>query len=150
MQRWSPMAPMNPSPPLLPHPLTCQRILEFSVSMPALSRVSMTTWLNPATPPCPPLCKRSHMNEAKCTNLRRLHLNTKKAKNLLSSVRRLCFAAPALGAWEKLFPGRRVPGPGHSKTWASSAEDGSWSSLSTQMRHTQSSFQRWQAHAKNK
>lgn len=64
------------------------------------------------------------------------YISTGKEKNLLLSVRRLCFAAPALGAWETLFPGHRVPGPGHSKTWASSAEDGSWSSPSTQMQHT--------------
>lgn len=46
------------------------------------------------------------------------------------SVHRLCFVAPGLGAWEKLFPGHHGLGPGRSKIWASSAEDGSWSSPS--------------------
>lgn len=51
-------------------------------------------------------------------------------KNILLSVRRSCFVAPGLEAWERLFPGHREPGPGHSETSASSVEDGSWSSPS--------------------
>ena len=57
-----------------------------------------------------------------------------ESKNVPSSVRRSCFAAPGPGAWKRRFPGHRGLGPGRLETWASSAEDGSWSYPSA---HTQ-------------
>lgn len=53
-----------------------------------------------------------------------------RKSRLPGSVHRWCFAAPGPAASERLLPAHRAPDPGHSKTWASSAADESWSSPS--------------------
>lgn len=68
------------------------------------------------------------------------------------SVHRWCFAAPGPAASERLLPAHRAPDPGHSKTWASSAADESWSSPSATTTPTERrdhSISRWSDNNKN-
>lgn len=66
-----------------------------------------------------------------CVKTRWMHgMRIMRKSRLPWSVHRWCFAAPGPAASERLLPAHRAPDPGHSKTWASSAADESWSSPS--------------------